>query len=157
FRNALMRDAVAQTVPGPLRVGVHHAALTYYRCSVGMADAVRLPRLAWHAAQAGQHAEAAETYVRLAEEARLRHNYLEAELLYTRALEHLGAQEESARLAAFRGRGIMRYRVGRYDNSLADFAAARDLALRFGDAATQAEILLDEAMALDWLDEARQS
>src|SRR5262249_21999079 len=34
----------------------------------------------------------------------------------------------SARLHAHRGRGLMRYRVGRYDDSLSDLARARELA-----------------------------
>jgi len=42
-----------------------------------------------HAAQAGERSEAASTYLALAEAARARHNYLEADLLYTRALAQL--------------------------------------------------------------------
>src|SRR6185436_1275600 len=53
--------------------------------------------------------------------------------------------------------GIMRYRLGRQDGSLADFAEARILAARRGDTITEAGLLLDEAMARDWLFDYRRS
>jgi len=51
----------------------------------------------------------------------------------------------------------MRYRLGRHDGSLADLAQARELAVQGGDAIAQADVMLDEAMALDWLFEWRRS
>jgi len=61
----------------------------------------------------------------------------------------------SASLRAHRGRGLMRYRVGRYDDSLSDLARARVLA--GDDPALVADILLDEATVLDWTEDFRRS
>ena len=156
FRTGLLREAVARTVTEALAGRIHQAALHYYRAAA-LADALRLPRLAWHAAQAGERGEAAATYLALAETARGRHNYLEGDLLYTRALTQIDEGDSVRRLSAFRGRGIMRYRLGRYDGSLADLELAADLATKSGDAVTEADVLLDQSMALDWLYEWRRS
>ena len=150
FRTEVMRDAVARTVPETLASRIHRAALAYHRETP--AERVgRLPRMAWHAAAAGERNVSAEAYLALAEAARERHNYLEAELLYTRCLSQLDEQDTTGCLRARRGRGIMRYRLGRHDDSLADLALAQELAQAGSDAFTQADVLLDEAMALDWL------
>jgi hypothetical protein len=150
FRNAVTRDAVAKTVADSLGLRIHRAALGYYR-SAALPDATRLPRLAWHASRAGERKECASTYLVLAERARERHDYLEADLLYSRALTEMSDVEPEARQRALKGRGIVRYRLARHDDSLADLALARQLAVRIGDAVTQADVMLDESMALDWL------
>ena len=150
FRNAILREAVAKTVAGAQSTLIHRAALEYYRAG-HLPQAVRLPRLAWHAAQAGDRMLASTTYVQLAEAARELHNYLEADLLYTRALAELDESDEDRRLLAYKGRGIMRYRLGRYEGSIEDLALAEELAVRIGDEVTQADVMLDESMALDWL------
>jgi tetratricopeptide (TPR) repeat protein len=98
--------------------------------------------------------EAERAYLELAERARARHAYTEAERLYSRALEQPVAAEAEARAAAYRGRGMMRYRIGRYHDALADFLCARAMVT---GAAAQAEILLDEATALDWMDDYKTS
>jgi tetratricopeptide (TPR) repeat protein len=157
FRTEVMRESVAKMVGDALAGRIHRAALDFYRSAKSLPDSTRLPRLAWHAAQAGERAEAAATYLALAEAARERHNYLEADLLYTRALAQLADDDQGSRLRAFKGRGIMRYRLGRQDGSLADLAQARELAVQGGDAIVQADVMLDEAMALDWLFEWRRS
>src|SRR5262249_51158756 len=59
--------------------------------------------------------------------------------------------------SALKGRGLMRYRLGRYDDALEDFARARALAHELDDRLTEIEVLLDEATALDWIDEYRKS
>jgi tetratricopeptide (TPR) repeat protein len=156
FRTGLLREAVARTVTEAQATRIHQAALEFYRAAL-LPDATRLPRLAWHAAQAGARLEAAATYLTLAESARERHNYLEGDLLYTRALTHIDESDGRRRLRAFKGRGIMRYRLGRYDGSLADLDQALTLAVTSGDAVTEADVLLDQSMALDWLYEWRRS
>jgi serine/threonine protein kinase/tetratricopeptide (TPR) repeat protein len=156
FRNAIAREAVAKTVAGDVRVRVHRTALAYYRGAV-LPETARLQRLAWHAAQAGERREAAATYATLAELARERHNDLEAELLYSHALSQLDDADPERRLKILKGRGIARYRLGRHDGSLVDFAEARELAMGVGDRAVQADVMLDESMALDWLLEWRRS
>jgi tetratricopeptide (TPR) repeat protein len=155
FRTGVLREGVAQTLTGAVALAVHRAALAYYR-GAALPEGIRLGRLAWHAARAGVRSEASANYLRLAEAARERHQYLEADLLYTRALEQMEEGDDS-RLQAARGRGIMRYRLGRHDGSLADFAQARALAAERHDTTTEAEVLLDESMAHDWLFEYRTS
>jgi hypothetical protein len=150
FRNAVTREAVAKTVADALGTRIHRAALRYYR-ACALPDATRLPRLAWHASRAGERKECASTYLLLAERARERHDYLEADLLYSRALAELDDGDRDARQRALKGRGIVRYRLARHDGSLADLALARQLATESGDTVAQADVMLDESMALDWL------
>ncbi len=156
FRNEMMREAVARTVAEALGNRLHRAALGYYR-SADLPDTTRLPRLAWHAAALGARQEAAAAYLTLAEAARQRHAYFDADLLYSRALGQLEEADLGNRLRAFQGRGIMRYRVARHEGSRDDLAQARALAFQGDDRRTQVEVLLDEAEALDWLFEWQRS
>jgi tetratricopeptide (TPR) repeat protein len=149
FRNELMRQVVARSLPETQRWRLHHAAQLFYR-KASAQEPHLLPRLAFHAAAAGLHTEAAALYVDLAEAARARHSYLTAEATYSRALELLPQSADSRNLMALRGRGLMRYRVGRYEDSLADLARARQMAQQLGNTCEEVEILLDEATAYDW-------
>ncbi|MCP3165010.1 serine/threonine-protein kinase [Myxococcus qinghaiensis] len=153
FRNELLRDAVAATLPAAERERIHRAAYRYFLGPTGASERQRLPRLALHAAAADLRDEAAALSIDLAESARGRHAFLDAEAMYTRALELLDSSDELRCLTSLRGRGLMRIRIGRYDDSLADFAAARERARRLGDTRTEVELLLDEAMALDWVND----
>ncbi|WP_426757007.1 serine/threonine-protein kinase PknK [Myxococcus sp. Y35] len=157
FRNELLREAVASTLPAAERERIHHAAYRYFLSVAGAGERQRLPRLALHAAAAGRRDEAAALTIDLAESARGRHAFLDAEAMYTRALELLEPTDELRCLTALRGRGLMRIRIGRYDDSLADFAAARERARRLGHTRTEVELLLDEAMALDWVNDYTRS
>ena len=157
FRNELLREAVAATLPAAERERIHHAAYRYFLSAAGAGERQRLPRLALHAAAAGRRDEAAALSIDLAESARGRHAFLDAEAMYTRALELLEPTDELRCLTALRGRGLMRIRIGRYDDSLADFAAARERARRLGHTRTEVELLLDEAMALDWVNDYTRS
>ncbi|AKQ69135.1 putative serine/threonine-protein kinase pknB [Myxococcus hansupus] len=157
FRNELLREAVASTLPAAERERIHHAAYRYFLSAAGAGERQRLPRLALHAAAAGRRDEAAALSIDLAESARGRHAFLDAEAMYTRALELLEPTDELRCLTSLRGRGLMRIRIGRYDDSLADFAAARERARRLGHTRTEVELLLDEAMALDWVNDYTRS
>ncbi|MBN1204962.1 MAG: protein kinase [Myxococcaceae bacterium] len=149
FRNELMRQVVARSLPETQRWRLHHAAQLFYREASSQQPHL-LPRLAFHAAAAGLHTEAAALYIDLAEAARGRHAYLTAEATYSRALELLPQSADPRCLTALRGRGLMRYRVGRYEDSLADLARARQMAEQLGNAYEEVEVLLDEATAFDW-------
>ena len=157
FRHAMVREAVRSSVSESLRTQVHTAAFRFYRGAAQvMGDSERLPRLAFHAARAGLRDEAAALYLQLAERARSRHAYLEAESLYSQALPLLPESDDRHRMMAWRGRGLMRYRVSRYD-AIDDLALAREAARRLGDAQAEVEIVLDESTAFDWTDEYRRS
>ena len=157
FRNELVRETVARSLPEAERARLHRAAFRFYEANGAATDRLLLPRLAFHAASAGMKGEALALYLDLAESARGRHAYLDAETLYTRALGLLDAADELRGLTLYRGRGLMRYRIGRYEDSLADFTRARELVRRVGDARAQVEVLLDEAMALDWVNDYTRS
>jgi tetratricopeptide (TPR) repeat protein/tRNA A-37 threonylcarbamoyl transferase component Bud32 len=149
FRSALMRDEVARAIPDTFRKQVHLAAHRYF-ASRDSDESIH-PILAFHAAGAGLRQEAASLYLGLAERARTRHAYVDADHLYSRALAFLDPGQARQRLVAQKGRGMMRYRIGRHESSLADFEAARQIAESENDAFSQIDILLDEAMALDWV------
>ncbi|HET6922218.1 MAG TPA: serine/threonine-protein kinase PknK, partial [Anaeromyxobacteraceae bacterium] len=150
FRLSLVREAVARSTPVGLRRAIHEAAHGFYGRPGAVPESVRLPRLARHAAGSGRAAEAGSVLLGLAESVRARHAWLEAESLYSRALEHLPASEARPRLRGRQGRGLMRTRLGRYRDAVADLAEAREAARGLGDASAELECLLDEATALDW-------
>ncbi len=157
FRHAMVREAVRGATSEALRGQVHNAAFRFYRgAGEVMSDSERLPRLAFHAAKAGLRDEASALYLQLAERARSRHAYLEAESLYSQALQLLPEADDRRRMTAWRGRGLMRYRVSRYD-AIDDLALAREAARRIGDFQSEVEIVLDESTAFDWTDEYRKS
>ena len=147
FRHALVREAIAQATPTLLRDRIHRATFEFYRDAIGVAEERRLAQIAHHAAAAGFGSTAESAYLTLAERARTQHAYLDAELLYSRAIEASAAPP----LAAYRGRGRMRSRLGRYHDALGDLTRAREAASARGDTAAEIELLLDEAMALDWM------
>ncbi|HEU5058886.1 MAG TPA: hypothetical protein VFU21_20270, partial [Kofleriaceae bacterium] len=101
-----------------------------------------------HAAGAGELARAGRAHLELAEEERRRHAYVDAELEYSAALARLDGDEE--RMRALAGRASVRYQIHRLDDALADAAAARALAESLGDQRDTVELLLLEAMILDW-------
>ncbi len=170
FRHALVREAIAKEVPEGLRRRIHAAAAAHYfaleTAPRGGASAPRSPgpgrerrllQLAFHAAQAGLGSVAEGAYLALAEHLRARHAYVPAERHYSRALEQPGWADDPRRFSAYRGRGLMRYRIGRHHDALADFEAARAMARRTDDVEAEIEILLDEATALDWMNDYHSS
>jgi tetratricopeptide (TPR) repeat protein len=157
FRHGVVREAVRGSTPESLRVQVHRAASRFYgEAAHLMAEGERLPRLAFHAAKAGLRDQAGALYLQLAEQARSRHAYVQAESLYSQALQLLPAGDDRSRMVAWRGRGLMRYRASRFD-AVEDLALAREAARRLGDHAAEIEVMLDESTAFDWTDEYRKS
>ncbi|WP_437670100.1 protein kinase domain-containing protein [Sorangium sp. So ce131] len=153
FRHALVREAIAQGVAEAERRRIHLAAYEHHRQAAHESREQRRFKIAYHAAEAGLADVAEEAYLELAERARARHAYVEAELHYSRALAQPAAGGDARRRAAYRGRGLMRYRLGRYHDALGDLERARAMAALAGDRIEQIELLLDEATALDWMNE----
>jgi len=128
-----------------------------YESAVELPARERLPRLAYHAARGGFPDRAASMYLDLAERAQQAHAYLDAELLYDSALANLPNEVDSAASnderfnLAIKGRALMRFRVGRWDDALRDFEAARDRARKQKAVETEVDILLDQAEVLDWM------
>ena len=133
FRHPLLREAVARSAPEPEQRAVHRAAFRYYLLATSLPERERLPRLAFHAEACGLRAEAASLWLRIADSLRARHAYLEAETQYTRALSQLAGEDARGRFLALRGRGGVRYRLGRYEDAIADLGAAQELAHALAD------------------------
>ncbi|WP_437283040.1 protein kinase [Sorangium sp. So ce375] len=168
FAHPLLREAIEAEAPPSLRRRLHGIALR--RLLAAPADrGARLARVARHAAAAGAHAEAAAACFELAEEARRRHLYVDAEQRYTAALAALSQSEPAraeaeptlsqnepapallvSRAAVLAGRGKVRYRNQRFDDAAGDLRAARALAEAEEDGARVADLLLEEATVLDW-------
>jgi tetratricopeptide (TPR) repeat protein len=155
LRNAMLCEAMRATIPEPLRIELHRAAFEHYRDHSNLPPERRQPRLALHAAEAGLREPAAMAYEALAAEYLYRHRYVEAEGAFSRMLALVEAAPR--RLAALHGRGLARYRTGRYEDALGDLHQARELADGLGDRRARLAILLDEATVLDWLQSFRRS
>jgi len=150
FRHSLLRETVYQSVPAAQREAVHRAAYEYYRRHDDLADVARLPQMAFHAGKSGLRVEAARLYLDLARRASTRHAYLEAEMLYRNGLENLPDTDNAGRIAGQQGLGLMRFRLGRHDDALKNFAAAEELARKVQARAALLAILLDEGIVLDF-------
>ncbi|WP_437312703.1 protein kinase domain-containing protein [Sorangium sp. So ce385] len=151
FRHPLLREAVEARIP-PARRRALHAAVLRRLAGAPLAAGSRA-RIARHAAAAGEAAAAAAAHAELAEEALARHDVVEAEQRFTAALRLFDGGDAAARGRALAGRGRARYRLQRFGESLADLRAARALAEAAGDRGRAAELLLEEATALDWLED----
>jgi tetratricopeptide (TPR) repeat protein len=152
FRWPLLREAVARSAPDAQRRAIHEAAFRFHQ-RPGPPELLRLERLARHAVEVGRRGEARAALLTLAADRARRHAWLDAEALYTAALEQLEAGATAERLLALRGRGVMRSRIGRHVDAVADLAAAGAAARALGDGAAEVESLLDEATALDWMND----
>ncbi|KYF75208.1 protein kinase [Sorangium cellulosum] len=153
FRHSLVREAIARGVDEAERRRIHLAAYEHHREAAHESPEQRRFKIAYHAAEAGLAEIAEEAYLELAERARARHAYVEAELHYSRALAQPVEERGARRRAAYRGRGLMRYRLGRYHDALGDLGRARAMAVEERNETERIEILLDEATALDWMDD----
>lgn len=150
FEHATLREAFGALLPTAARRRVCAAALK----ALPHATAARRARLA---EGAGDEAQALGLHRMLAESARRAHRLLEAERHYSAALEVLRRGDDAVRLELLSGRGRVRYRLQRIDDALADLRAARALAEAQGDGVREADLLLEEATALDWQDDAEGS
>lgn len=150
FEHATLREAFGALLPTTPRRRICAAALR----ALPEASATRRARLA---EAAGDVAQALGLHRTLAESARRAHRLLESERHYSAALELLPPGDDAVRLELLSGRGRVRYRLQRIDDALMDLRAARALAEAAGDAVREADLLLEEATALDWRDDAEGS
>jgi len=153
YRSGVVREAVERQAPPALATPVHEAAYRFHTGPDG-----RLAARARHAARCGRPRESFASWLELAREAEARHAYVDAEGHYGAAIEQRGHGEDPAELgAAWRGRGLMRNRLARYDQALHDLAQAREHAAARGDLPAEIAIILDEATVLDWIEEFHRS
>ncbi|MET0342572.1 MAG: protein kinase [Polyangiales bacterium] len=156
FRHSLLRGTIYQTVPEDRRKRLHGAAYRMYQ-GFAMPEEQRLPRLALHAAASGERDAAASAYLALAARAERAHAYLEADAAFGGALENLPTTGDLRAVTALRGRGLMRFRLGRHEDAVKDLRSARLAAEALGSRAEVLELCLDEAMVLDWTQDLEQS
>jgi tetratricopeptide (TPR) repeat protein len=149
FRHPFLRDAIEALTPDVERRRYHDAARRHL-AAVAAENKEVLPRLARHAAACGEGAQAAQAYLELAEAAMRRHRHVEAEQLYTSALQALSLESSAHREIALTGRGQARTCLERLHDARDDLKAAQSLAESRGDAATVASLLLDQATLLDF-------
>jgi tetratricopeptide (TPR) repeat protein len=159
FQSPTFRDAVYELLDPARREAIHRVAFDVWRARLEPAARGPAPEPAWshgltqlarHAGAAGLSNEAAMASFELAELAWSKHRYVEADQRYTAALAFLSPGDEERRLRALAGRGKARYRLHRAREALDDLQAARAIAERRGDFAMTADLLLEEATALDW-------
>ncbi len=157
FRHSLLRDSVYQAVAPAQRETIHHAAYEHFKRQDRLPDANRLPQMAFHAARSGLKEEAGRLYLDLAKRTLARHAYLDAELLYKNALENVPDADDEAQIAASRGRGLMRFRLGRHEDASKDLDVALERARKVGAKIPQVDLLLDQAIVLDWASQWQRS
>jgi tetratricopeptide (TPR) repeat protein/predicted Ser/Thr protein kinase len=156
FRNAVLRDAIGHSVPTAVSRAIHGAAFRYYDAASAIPTGELLPKVAEHAAKSGLREDAVRAYLQLAQLAQARHACLEAEEFYSCALEQMNHTDDPRRLGALHGRGLMRHRLWRYGDALADLSRALTAARERNDASAEIDLLLDQAMVLDWIEDFRK-
>ncbi len=153
FQTRLIRDGIVALVDPEQRRTIHRHALAYWRARVDAAGATRehLEPLAAHASACGVVAEAVDAHLLLGDLAFSRHCDVEADGHYAAAFDGGADARQSTR--ALVGRGRCRYRMYRASDASKDLATARAAAAKLGDQPLVAEILLEEATALDWAED----
>lgn len=167
FQSQTFQDAVYKLLDAGHREKIHRHAFEYWRSRLLAAAKGRVPettvgegalasiergftRLARHAGACGEREQAADAYLTLGDSARARHKHVEADQYYTAALGYINEGDPKRRARALAGRGKVRYRVHRIREALEDLKAARELSEALGDDALRADMLLEEATALDF-------
>ena len=79
FRHALLRDVLYESIDAQTKVILHDAALENAMAAFENGDEDSLQKIAYHASQAGRTQAAADAYLRLAEQAKVRQSYLAAQ------------------------------------------------------------------------------
>ncbi|WIG97845.1 protein kinase [Myxococcus sp. SDU36] len=150
FEHTTLREAFTALLPPPLKRRICAAVLR----ALPATPTARRARLA---ESAGDSLQATSLHWGLAEAARHAHRLLEAERHYSAALSLVHRDEEAVRLELLSGRGRVRYRLQRIDDAVEDLRSARLLAEAHRDVVREADLLLEEATALDWQDDATGS
>ncbi|MDI1448543.1 serine/threonine-protein kinase [Polyangium sp. 6x1] len=149
FRHALLREGAYALLTDDDRQLGHRLAGEWLE-RAGEADPLVL---AGHFERGGLFDRAGTMYIRGAEQASARRNYQDAERYFARADELLSGLPVAAR----RARGLARFRVGRHADAVAELDAARVQAEAEGDGLAAVDLLLDEAMVLDWMGDVKRA
>jgi eukaryotic-like serine/threonine-protein kinase len=153
FRSETLAQTIASEVPAHHSRSLHMAAAHHWLHAHAVPDHVRLPRLAIHAKACGQMDLAAQTAWTLATKAAQKHDDLQAEHWFSLLLTCLTETADSTMLCrAHLGLAFARLRMGQQENALADLNAAVTHSVT-APALLTAEIQLERAMVLDWLND----
>ncbi|AKQ65653.1 Serine/threonine-protein kinase pkn3 [Myxococcus hansupus] len=150
FEHTTLREAYAALLPTPVKRSIGTAALR----ALPETPTARRARLA---EATGDLRQAASLHAVLAESARRAHRLLESERHYSAALALVSREDDLIRLELLSGRGRVRYRLQRIEDAVEDLRAARALAASHRNVVREADLLLEEATALDWQDDAAGS
>ncbi|MBI4512084.1 MAG: protein kinase [Deltaproteobacteria bacterium] len=149
FAHPFLRQALEARMPPEERVLLHRAGLD--RLAGRSRDSALLSRIARHATACGDREAAAAAYLELAEDARQRNAFVDADQCASAAIVHLDEADAERRGRALAIRGKVRYRLQRFADAADDLRAARALAQARGDDAAVVDALLEEATLRDWL------
>ena len=152
FTHSLVADCIECNIPTERRRLLHEAAWRYQK---SLSSPNSLERVAHHAALSDHPRESVDSYLQLAEQALGRHQDSDAERYFTAALIQLdtclGNHVPLSRLRIHMGRGRVRYRLQRVRAAIVDLRKARSIASQLGNDLAVAELMLEEATALDWI------
>jgi tetratricopeptide (TPR) repeat protein len=151
FTKASFQDAIYRLVARRDREHIHGSALAYWQSLADKRDSDRVwASIARHAGACGARDIAADAHLEFADRARREHRYVEADLYYTSALPFTDEGDHTRRACALGGRGRVRYRMQRVQESIDDLRRAQDHARALDDLELTAEYMLEEATALQW-------
>lgn len=151
FRQAAQQDAIYNLVGHRERARIHCDALAFWRRQADAEPHGRvLSAIARHADASDAQAEAADAYLELGDRAREQHRDVEADQFYSQALRSIDDDDIPRSMRLFGGRGRVRYRIQRTREAVADLKRAQAAARTLDQRSAHAELLLEEATALDW-------
>lgn len=156
FRHEALQKRLERGLAPTLRVAWHRAAYAFFEHPAVGAVARGCEPLAYHASHAGMPDEARARYLELAAAAEARHAYADAEAYYGRALDYCPGPDPDC-LRAWHRRGVLRYRLGQYEQASEALERALKLAIATDDASAEVGILLDSATVWDWREDHPQS
>jgi tetratricopeptide (TPR) repeat protein len=151
-----LRNTLLKNLPAALAQHIHVAAADWYASNVEAHPEFR-SRFAQHLVAAGRPRQALPLLLGLAQEAAGRHEFLTADGLLTQVIEVAGGEATVPLMTALRGRGLSRQRLSRFSDAFTDFSAAAATARALGEVKREAEVLLDQATALDWVNRFAES
>lgn len=149
FRQGLIEEGVYATTNEEERLGLHRAALEYWRAAPQTpAVAVRVAR---HAETVGEHRTAAAAFATLGSHAFDDHRLLEADQAWSGALRQL-PDRDADRARALLGRAQARYRLQRMSEALVDLEEAAAIAEQIGDLPLEIAALVEQGTVLDFIE-----
>ncbi len=156
FVNGLVCEGIYATLTSDERAAVHHLARDYWIDywvvhTEDAVDQIAVPRIARHARAIGDRLWAGRTCAELARAADLAHRFVDAEQLWSAALQFV--DDDSDRSEALVGRARARYRQQRMADAISDAREAAQLSRAVGDRERMVDALLEEATALDWAED----